>query len=493
MSSYTELFREVGRPVVVNLRANHFVGEGALVDELVRDESSFALINNGLNLREVYYTNTILAPTFSIDDRIPLNKYRFGGFRQAVRKLAEFDRESPGLIYAVTLAGELHHFLPELANSSAQGRFEGALMTDYSSASIEDFRNWLRSRYGSIAEVNSRFGTAFESWDELDPPRIDIRGDSSEPLWTHMDSYADGILPVFGWAEPNPGSEILVYIDNLEIGRAEYGLSRTDVYEAIDRLGDSDVGFRYDLNYRLLSSGQHVIHVVLRQADGSSFLIGRRALIVGRNPCSPAGVASSLDEHRPAVDERGGFAWLDHPPEGLSLVFNPYAAEWQSFRECQVDTLLEKFASIAVEEGFDRKKLYSHQIMPQFEGTWNRLAFAVAAKSPQSDLFAPGVDLYGGAAVYRHLSEFVKGKAYGVTECHPRMGKAHSMDIFRRTLEYHRKSGARFISPYYVAMRNPVLPDGNLVSAMVIHPLNPAYGSMFYYSALVEFLNKPSG
>jgi hypothetical protein len=128
--------------------------------------------------------------------------------------------------------------------------------------------------------------------------------------------------------------------------------------------------------------------------------------------------------------------------------------------------------------------------MPHFEGTWNRLAFALSVKCSGNDLFAPGVDLYGGAAVYRHLSEFFKGAPYAVTECHPRMGKAVSRHIFSRTLDYHRMLGARFISPYYFAARDPVLPDGNLVGAMIIHPLNPAYGSMFYYSALVDFLNR---
>jgi hypothetical protein len=385
MAFYTDLFRELRRPVVVNLRANHFVGEGPLVDELARDETAFARVNDGSCLREIYFTNTIFAPTFSLDDRIPLNKYRFGGFRQAARKLAEFDRESPGLICAVTLAGELHHFLPELANPHAQGRFEGALMTDYSTASIKDFQRWLQVRYHSVAEVNRRFGTTFDSWDEVDPPRIDIRKDSSESLWKHMDSYADGALPLFGWAEPNPGSEILVYVNNVEVGRAEYGLNRTDVYEAIDRLCESDVGFRYELDYRVLCSGPHVIHVVLREADGSSFLIGRRTIVIGRDAGSPAIDTPLLDGLRPAVDERGGFAWLDHPQEGLSLFFNPFAAEWQRFREWQVETLLEKFASIALEEGLDCQRLYSHQIMPQFEGTWNRLAFAIPAKSRERE------------------------------------------------------------------------------------------------------------
>src|SRR5580698_3798648 len=40
MEFFTELFAKVGRPVVVNLRANHFVGEDPLVSDLMAQDSS---------------------------------------------------------------------------------------------------------------------------------------------------------------------------------------------------------------------------------------------------------------------------------------------------------------------------------------------------------------------------------------------------------------------------------------------------------------------
>ena len=486
---FTDLFLEVGRPVVINLRANHFVGEGPLADELMADETSLALLNDGSAVRESYYRNAVFAPTFSLDESIPLNHYRFGGFRRAVGMFAEFDRRNPGIIHAITLAGEIHHFLSELADPMAAGRFEDARMTDYSAASVRDFREWLNKRYTGITQLNDRLGTSFHAWEEVEPPRWDLRTERAKPRWMHMDSYANGLLPIFGWAATPLDGNIHVYLNGMPIGQAEYGLNRLDVYEAIPTLPDSDIGFRFDLDYRDMATGSHVIHVVLQRRDGSRFLVGRRFVTVGDSSAKRSGKIHGLDNLPEPSDGRSSFAWLDHPADGMPLLFNPYAEEWQKFREHQVNALLLKFAKLAVEAGMDRGKLYSHQIMSQFEGCWNRVAFAVPAEAPETDSFAPGVDLYGGAAVYRGLSEFIKGRRYAVPELHPRMGKRMSKDVFLKALEYHRALGATFVCPYFMALREPHGAAANPVDALMIHPSNPALGSLFFYTALVEFLN----
>jgi len=498
MDFFGELFRAVGRPVVINLRANHFVGEGPLAAELMAHEDTFAQLNDGTAVREIYYLNTVFAPTFSVDPAIPFNGYRFGGFAKAASKLAEFDRQHPGIIHAVTLAGELHHFLPELANPRVSGLFEGVQMTDYSPASVRDFRQWLKNKYGGLRQINERFGTPFQAWEEVEPPRWDLRHGRDEAAWMHCDSYANGIVPIFGWAASPLNGVLRVYLNGTDIGQAEYGLSRLDVYEAIPWLQDSDIGFRFDLEYQDLVPGGHVIHVVLQHDDGRRSLVGRRFLVVdGRESDAPVGsMMAGLDDLPECIDERDRFAWIDHPPICLPLRYNPYAVEWQEFREHQINALLLKFAEIAVEAGLAPDKLYSHQIMPQFEGTWNRVAFGVPSKFPVSELFSPGVDLYGGAAVYRGLVKFLDGARYGVPEMHPRMGRLVSRDVFRRALEYHRDSGASFVCPYFMALREPegkvntATDPSNMVDALLIHPLNPQFGSLFYYTALIEFLNQ---
>ena len=490
MKYFTDLFLEVDRPVVLNLRANHFVGDGPLVTELITHENSFARLNDDSQVQEIYYRNAIFAPTFSLDDSIPLNHYRFGGFRQAVEVLVEFDRLHPGMIHAITLAGELHHFLSELADPGAAGRFEGARMTDYSPASVRDFREWLKPRYAGLHQLNDRLGTPFETWEAIEPPRRDLSASPAEPRWMHMDSYANGVLPIFGWLASLAEGVIDVYLNGMHVGEAEYGLSRLDVYEAIPWLKDCDIGFRFDLDYRGLADGPHVIHVVLQAGDGRRFLLGRRFIIMGERHARPReNVLPGLDDLPELVDPRGRVACLDHPPEGMRLLFNPYAAEWQIFREHQVNALLLKFAQLAVEAGVDPRKLYSHQIMAQFEGCWNRVAFAGTAEPPPEGLFAPGVDLYGGAAVYRGLPDFTKGRRYAVPELHPRMGRRISKDVFLQALKYHYALGASFVCPYYMALREHHGAAANLVDALFIHPLNPAFGSLFFHSALVEFLN----
>lgn len=490
MKFFTDLFLEVGRPVVINLRANHFVGEGPLVDELMTYESSYARLSDGSAVKEIYYENAVFAPTFSPDDSIPLNQYRFGGFRQAIEVLVAFDRGHPGIIQAITLAGELHHFLAQLADPMAAGRFEGVRMTDYSTASVREFREWLKLRHLGLSQLNERFGTPFQTWEEVDPPRWDLRTVTNRPRWMHMDSYANGVLPVFGWAASPLDGSIDVYLNGMHVGEAEYGLSRLDVYDAIPWLPDSDIGFRFDIDYRELAAGPHVIHVVLQFADGRRFLVGSRFITVGdRQAPATQTPLPGLDDLPEAADERGRIAWLDHPSQNMPLLFNPYAAEWQIFREHQVNALLLKFARIAVAAGVDPRKLYSHQIMAQFEGCWNRVAFAVTAELPPEELFTPGVDLYGGASIYRGLSNFTQGRRYAVTELHPRMGKYMSRDVFLKALKYHRALGASFVCPYYMALREPCGSAANPIDALIIHPVNPTLGSLFFHSALVEFLN----
>ncbi len=488
---FTDLFREVARPVVVNLRANHFIGDNPLFSELAADDTSFARTNEGSPICETYYLNPVFAPTFALDESIRLNQFRFGGFRRLAASLAEFDRRCPDTIRAFTLAGEIHHFLPGLANATAAGRFENAAMTDYSETSICEFRSWLKARHDTVCALNQRFGTPFSAWADVQPPGRDLRSDPGWPSWMHMDSYAGGYVPVFGWAELSSGETIGVYLDGEFAGEAQYGLSRLDVYEALDDLSGSNIGFRFDIDYRGLPAGPHLIHVVVVQSCGQRLLLGRRPVVVGQAAAAETSAPAlpSLDD-LPALADSGRRGWLDHPPGGLTLLFNPYAAEWQEFREWQVQALLVKFAEIAIDAGLPREKLYSHQIMPEFEGSWNRVAFAVSGQPAETDLFAPGIDLYGGATLYPGLETWLAGRRYGVPEFHPRMGRLASRDVFRRGLEYHRRLGASFVCPYFMALREPHGATANPVDALLIHLLNPHFGSLFFYTALAEFLNQ---
>lgn len=478
------------RPAVVNLRANHFVGESKLAQELSADDTSLARTNDGSVIRETYFDNTTFAPVFSLDSSIRLNRFRFGGFREAMRMLARFDRENPGILRAVTIAGELHHYISNLQDPNSAGRFGGIQITDYSDASIRDFAAWLGRRCESIQEVNRRFETPFASWKEVDPPRFDLSRQPDQPLWMHMDSYAAGSAPIYGWADVEVGGRIAIFVDGQHLGDARHRLSRMDVYAALPQLANGDVGFRYELDYVHLRPGRHQIHLVIQRANGDQLLLDRRAVQIGTAESADHGMYPGLDT-LPRASDVGIAGCVDHPADGLVLRYNPFAAEWQRFREFQVSSLLAAFTRIAVDSGLDANKTYAHQIPTHLEGSWNYGAFAVRAGDLAETACRPGLSLYGSAVTSPHLPSLTGGRPYGVPEFHPRMGKGQSREIFRHALEFHRTNGATFLCPYFMSIGRKELGPRNSVRDMQIHPLNPVLGGSYFYDALRDFLRQP--
>jgi hypothetical protein len=492
---FLDFIRDAARPVVINLRANHFIGESELARELSADETSLARTNTGSVIREMYFNNSIFAPVFSQDETIRLNRFRFGGFQQAAKLLAEFDRAYPGILRAVTVAGELHHYMRNLADASSAGQFLNVEMTDYSDPSIRDFRDWLRRTCADIQALNEKYGTSFAEWKDVVPPGVDLRKHPDAPRWMHMDSYSGGGLPIFGWTA-NHDDEIDIFVNGRCTGQARRGLARIDVYDQMKDLLRGDSGFRYELDYTLLPPGVHVLHVIVKRGNQERALLARRVFSVFAESFSGLGGVDGMAhpglDSLPSAAEYGIAGYLDHPPASLGLLFNPYAQEWQRFREWQINSLLDTFARIAEESGLPRSRLFSHQISPQLEGSWNYVAFAVEPRLGKDSLLNTGMNLYGGAVMCPIITEIAGGRPYAVPEFHPRMGKLQSRSVFRDALDFHWKNGAAFVSPYFMNMRHPRHQGvQNTVRDMMIHPLNPALGSNFFYTALVSFLQQP--
>ena len=116
------------------------------------------------------------------------------------------------------------------------------------------------------------------------------------------------------------------------------------------------------------------------------------------------GTASDLAAHT-------GPAWIDHPRDHLALFYNPFAALWQEFRERQVADFLDSLTSVALQSGFDRERIFSHQLLPELNGSWNSAALATARVFHPGAAFLPGITLYGGIANSPHLQT-----------CHTRTG-----------------------------------------------------------------------
>lgn len=66
-------------------------------------------------------------------------------------------------IVAIFLGGETHQFYQGFEDG--MGEFERAQVTDYSAASQQAFRQWLRQRHGSIEALNTAYGSRFASFD----------------------------------------------------------------------------------------------------------------------------------------------------------------------------------------------------------------------------------------------------------------------------------------------------------------------------------------
>ncbi|MCL5039780.1 MAG: beta-galactosidase [Firmicutes bacterium] len=70
---------------------------------------------------------------------------------------------------------------------------------DYSAAALDRFRRWLRRRYGTLAEYNTRHGASVGDWREIEPPRRytppdDLRGLLAYADWSEFLGRAMGEL-----------------------------------------------------------------------------------------------------------------------------------------------------------------------------------------------------------------------------------------------------------------------------------------------------------
>ena len=73
-------------------------------------------------------------------------------------------------------------------------------VTDYSPESIAGFRQFLQQEFPSIGQLNRVLDANYSSFDEVQPPSRDIRTEPLQRFTEHIDSFAQGSLPIAGWA-----------------------------------------------------------------------------------------------------------------------------------------------------------------------------------------------------------------------------------------------------------------------------------------------------
>lgn len=490
---FLQLLTNVKRPVVVYLAADHFDSQGALVDGLLEDPSNLMLLSNGKPAMANYFGYRIAPYTLQTTDAIAVNYYRFTALKQVVKRLTSLPEIVQKRVIAVTLPGELHQMFSDF--ESGTGRYEDIQVTDYNAASVAGFRQWLINKYGSIQKFNTTHGTAFARPQDIPAPAKDLRKVSNSKLAEHYDAYADGTLPIAGWLwDPlHRVKQLLLYLNGALVGPIAQGFNRQDVYRAVAEVNTPNVGFRRDLDFSQMASGQHVGQVVASTPTGL-YLVGQVAFNVkqasGKAQKSTSLPAAGLAGLKPLGELSGVKYSLDLPHPDLELYFNSLARDWNEYRQWQVRQFMDRVYQIALEAGLPASKIYSHQILPSVNSSWNPQLFAVEQTLTADVPWKMGINLYGGATDSGWVRGFLaqnKVTDYGVPEFNPQQWKRPGAHL--EALTSHYLGGARFVSPYYLS----AVPDrfrvgaSNGVNAMELRPDNPKEGSDQFYRAIRQF------
>ncbi|WP_226858612.1 hypothetical protein [Diaphorobacter aerolatus] len=491
-----QLIREIRRPVVIYLAADHFDTVGPLAEELAKDPRNLMALSDGTPPQLGYFGYTILPYTLSTDPTIPVNMYRYAALEYIAGKLRTLPREAQERIVAVNLVGELHHMFPDFENG--MGLKQEMRVTDYSPVSVAGFRQWLKTKYTSVQTLAQRTGLQYASFDEVPAPAKDIRKDKLQSFGEHYDAYANGILPIGGWLWDPAGAvkRLDLYVDGKQAGTVSQQLNRLDVYRAVEEITSPNTGYRIDYDYSGLRPGKHLAQIVAVSGNGSKSLLGEREfVVVPRNQSAtgtrtPSGLKSLPSSEKVVSGIR---TYMDTPKPLQDLYFNPLARDWNTYRAAQVYAFLQDFHARALKAGIPADKLYSHQIVPNVNSSWNHELFAANTTLFGNTPWKQGLNMYGGSTNSPWMQFFIAARKiadYGVPEFNPQQWKLDGVHL--AAMQTQMDAGARFIAPYYFS----VIPQRfkaateHGVNRMELGPDNSKDGSDKFYNAIIEFAKR---
>jgi hypothetical protein len=491
VDQFLDVIAEVKRPVVVYFSADHFDSVSPLADAMRKDPVNLMQLRDGKPLELNYFGYRIIPYTLSTDAAIPVNQYRFEALDYLAKRIRALPKAVQSRIVAYTLAGELHHMFPNF--EGGMGSYKDIQVTDYSSNSVAGFHQWLRSKYKSIEQFNARNGFAYASFDVVPAPSKDIRKEKLMSFGEHYDAHADGTLPIAGWLwDPNKAIEQLdLYVNGQRVGPVERGMNRLDVYRAEESITTPNTGYRIDYDYSALPAGRYTAQVIA-QSRGAQYRIGEVEFAViarDQGPVKPVRF-TAIKDVRDSQKLPGVRTWLDMPRGLQDVYYNPLARDWNLYRESQVYGFLNVFYDRALRAGLSAEKLYSHQIVPRVNSSWNPQLFAADQTLNGSAPWKQGLNMYGGATDSAWMREFIAQRKitdYGVPEFNPQQWKVNGVHL--ASMQSHYNDGARFISPYHFSL----IPDrykGTVehgVNRMELRPDNPKDGSDQFYRAIIEF------
>lgn len=486
-----QLIRDIERPVVIYLAGDHFDTIGPLPVALAQDPRNLMQLRDGTVPQLGYFGYRILPYTLSTDLAIPVNRYRFEALEQVAKGILLLPAEVQQRIVAINLLGELHHMFPDFENG--MGLAVTMHTTDYSPQSLAGFRRWLQSKYQTTSELHKRTGLSYESFDDVPAPSKNIRTEKLQSFGEHYDTYAQGILPLGGWLwDPNNFIKRLdLYVDGKPADTVSRHLNRLDVYRALDEVTSPNTGYRVDYNYTGLRPGRHIAQIVAQSPQGRSLLAEREFVVVPRDQSHVSSrTPARLNDLRSTEKSLPGIrTYMDTPKPLQDVYYNPLARDWNSYRAAQVYAFLNAFYEHAVKAGLSADKLYSHQIVPNVNSSWNQQLFAVENTLRGNTPWKQGLNMYGGATHSPWMHFFIARQRiadYGAPEFNPQQWKREGVHL--DAMQAHMNAGARFIAPYYFSVV-PQRFKANVeqgVNRMELRPDNPKDGSDRFYQSIIE-------
>jgi hypothetical protein len=487
--------QSVNRPVVLYLFSDHFSTGARAEAVLARDPANFLQSADGPLPVDAYYGAPLYPWSFVRFDN-GITRSREMAMRAVIDAVCELPPRAQEHVFGVTVLGETHHLFPHF--ETGMGYRSPYVITDYSPESRKGFERYLERQFASITQLNQKLGSDYRSFSEVEPPSKDIRTQKLTRFEEHIDSFADGVLPVEGWLFATGGDKggkagdppawVRIYRDGVQVGRVQAHLGRQDVLAAHPEFGTADVGWHLDLRFSDWQPGVHRIDVMAEREDGSLVrLASRQVSVVDRHQSTPTLVPSAkLPSFQ--VNDAGILAHVDQPVDGASYFYNPLVPYWDSFREQQVRDYLAHFGAIAGGSCIPANKIYSHQIVPFVNPGWDMTKFGVG-----SDLAVPagmglGVSLYGEATYGSTFLDWFSRSGrhrYGITEFHPL--KAMSPEQLSALLQRHRTNGLQFLSFF---LKGAGTGDQNSQGAnpFVFDPANPQFGSDVLFRSMQTVL-----
>lgn len=478
--------RDTDRPLILYLFSTHFSTDAPLEKALATDPANLAQTRDGPLAQGRYYDAPLNNWSFA-NTQTELTARRVQAAKALLNALCQLPAEDIAKIRGVTLLGELHHLFPDF--EAGMGFSTPYRVTDYSPQSSESFRKFLKKEFLRIEQLNRVLGTDYTSFEEIQPPSRDIRTEPLRRFAEHIDSFAHGTLPVAGWVylkQPAgaPSAWVHVYRNGTFVGKTQVNQGRQDVLAAKPEFGDTNTGWRLDLDFRRLPTGLHRIDVLLEQRPGQLTRLGTRHIaIMDRFQTTPKAMPQrQLPAFAPAdVTLR---THIDFPTDQSAYYFNPLVPLWHAFRGQQVVDYLKFFDGVVNQSCLADTPHYTHQIVPFTNPGWDANKYAIQASLQPIGDIRLGVSLYGDAAYGGTFSRWyakTSHRGYGVTEFHPL--KAMNAPAVQRMLSQHATQGAEFLSFFLEPRWNGklVARNHNLFS---FDPSNKQYGSDRLYESM---------